>query len=96
MRTRGFLDLDLCANDEPHKIEAEIKNGADVNTRDIVFIFDKTALMCAAKNPNPKVIQLLLENGADARASGGAIDYARRNKQLVYTEAFKLLKEASL
>jgi len=79
-------------------ITALIKSGADVNARDSDY--GMTALMwAAAENGNPDVITTLLENGADAKITDNegkmAIDYARNNRRIVNTNAFRKLNELS-
>ena len=68
-------------------LEAKNKNGS-------------TALMIAAgRNPNPEVINKLLDAGANARAEDNegrlAIDYAQVNQRLKGTDAYRRLLEAS-
>ncbi|MCL1876305.1 MAG: ankyrin repeat domain-containing protein [Synergistaceae bacterium] len=71
------------------------KAGAYVNAKNSD---GATALMVAAqRNYNPKVISVLLENGADAQAKDNegkrAIDYLRENENLKNTDALKELEE---
>ena len=53
--------------------------------------------VAAYNNPNPKVLTVLLEAGADAKAKKNegktALDYARMNEKLKDTPALKLLEE---
>lgn len=53
--------------------------------------------VAAYNNPNPKVLTVLLEAGADAKAKSNegktALDYARENEALKGTQALKLLEE---
>ena len=53
--------------------------------------------VAAYNNPNPKVLTVLLEAGADAKAKSNegktALDYARENEKLKDSGALKLLEE---
>ena len=53
--------------------------------------------VAAYNNPNPKVLTVLLEAGADAKAKNDegktALDCARMNEKLKDTGALKLLEE---
>ena len=53
--------------------------------------------VAAYNNPNPEVLTVLLEAGADAKAKSNegktALDYARENEALKGTQALKLLEE---
>ena len=56
--------------------------------------------VAAYNNPNPKVLTVLLEAGADAKAKSNegktALDYARENEALKVTQALKLLEEKTV
>ncbi len=62
--------IDLCENGTVENVHRLIRNGANVNARNntISEKYSMTALMAAAKNPNPGVVKVLLENGADVNA----------------------------
>jgi ankyrin repeat protein len=84
-------------NSNPEVITALIEAGAHVND---IGPAGRTPLMFAAKkNTNPEVIITLLKYGADAKAkdNGGrsVMDIAKENKNLINTEAFRILEEAS-
>ena len=55
--------------------------------------------MAAQSNPDPEVIVVLLNLGADPKVKDNygemAIDYARRNEKLKNTEALRSLEEVS-
>ena len=70
--------------------ETLIKHGSQINKKDNNGL---TALMYAAANAkNPKIIEVLLKNGADARIRSRekktALDYAKSNPNLKETDTF--------
>ena len=74
-----------------------LKAGAQLETRSKA---GSTPLMFAASfSKSPEMLQALLDNGADphARSKDGkkAIDYAKKNKNLVGTKAFQRLLDKS-
>lgn len=82
-------------NPNPEVITVLIKNGADVNAR---ARDGRTALMWIARRTlDPEVIIFLLENGADTKVRDNdgrmAIDHARRNENIVNTDAFEKLND---
>jgi ankyrin repeat protein len=84
-------------NSDPEVIAALIEAGAKVNQNEPA---GRTPLMFAAgNNTNPEVIMTLLKFGADAKAkdnSGSPVmAFAKGNKNLINTEAFRILEEAS-
>ena len=84
-------------NSDPEVITALIEAGASVNQKGPG---GRTPLMFAAEDSsNPEVIITLLKFGADAKAVENAgvpvINFARGNKNLINTEAFRILEEAS-
>ena len=84
------------SNLNPAIITALLAAGADVNAQNGGI----TALMYAAEeNPNPEVIIVLLNAGADAKATDLAgntvLCYARYNKELVSSDAYKTLVAAA-
>jgi len=84
-------------NSNPDVITALIEAGAIVND---IGPAGRTPLMFAAgNNTNPEVIITLLKFGADAKAVENAgvpvIEFAKGNKNLINTEAFRILEEAS-
>jgi serine/threonine-protein phosphatase 6 regulatory ankyrin repeat subunit A len=85
------------ANSNPEIIKALIKAGAKVNPSEGPA--GRTPLMFALNNANPEVIITLLKFGADAKAKDNAgrsvMDFAKWNKDLINTEAFRMLEEAS-
>lgn len=92
----GMTPLVIAAwqNFDARVIDVLIKAGADVNAA------GGTALIAAASsNPTPEVVIALLRAGANANAIDGkgmkAIDYARKNKFLIGTQAFKMLEKAT-
>ncbi|MBF0548755.1 MAG: ankyrin repeat domain-containing protein [Candidatus Riflebacteria bacterium] len=95
---RNFL---ICAahSNNMRIVSLILKTGTDVNFRSKKDGF--TALMAASRNPdpNPEIILALLAAGAKANlkdSSGkSALDYARENKKLLRTEAFKKLEVAT-
>ena len=62
--------IDLCENGTVENVHRLIRNGANVNARNNMISekYSMTALMAAAKNPNPGVVKVLLENGANIYA----------------------------
>lgn len=66
--------LQLAAQDNYEATEALLKAGADINAKDIR---NATPLVfaVATDRPNPKIVKLLLENGADREP---ALEWARR------------------
>ena len=80
-------------------IRALIDAGASVNAKTFE---NQSVLMAAAANsynPNPDVIVILLNAGANAKLKNNsgmrAIDYARENPKLKGTQALKMLEAAS-
>ncbi len=79
--------VDLCENGTVENVRRAIRNGANVNARNDRYGTDKygwTALMAAARNPNPEVVKVLLEKKANiyARSTRGgmtALMVAARN-----------------
>ena len=71
-----------------------IENGADVNIPEQMMYYKLTALMNAAKYGSPEQIQLLLDNGADKKATSRegftALDYAIRKRRIAKIK--KMLK----
>jgi len=83
-------------NQNPAVIAALVEAGADPNVR---AAGGRTPLhVAAAKNPNPKVITALLDAGAvaDARDAAGKLplDYAKRNRAIRGSEAYRRLTRA--
>jgi len=83
-------------NSNPEVITALIEAGANVN---YIGPAGRTPLMiAAATNTNPEVIITLLKFGADAKAVENAgrpvMYFAKDNKNLINTEAFRMLEEA--
>ena len=90
------------ANKEIDDIRLLIKSGADVNSKNKWGV---TVLMCAARDnwgmnytPNPEIVKLLLDAGADAKAkdnNGKSVtDYARENKKLT-KQARQMIEQAA-
>ena len=84
-------------NPNPEVITVLLKAGANVEDRDTD---GWTPLMYAARyNQNSEVIMVLLMAGADAKLISNqgrtAFEYARENKQLIDTDAYRLLQESS-
>jgi ankyrin repeat protein len=63
MSTEDFIDV--CQTGTPQQIEAALKDGADVNTKNNK---GETPLMFAASSGNPDLVPLLLSAGADVNA----------------------------
>ena len=83
-------------NATPAIIETLISVGADINVQDKSGM---TPLMhAAAGTRNPKVIEILLISGADAKlrsyAGKTAFDYPLGNKSVTGTDAYWLLNDA--
>jgi ankyrin repeat protein len=82
----------------PEIIQMLLKAGAQLETRSRA---GSTPLMFAASfSKSPEIVQALLDKGADplARCKDGkkAIDYAKKNKNLVGTKAYLNLRNKSL
>ena len=93
-QTTAFFEL--VRKGTPQEVRAAISKGADVNTRDND---GWTPLMAAADyNPNPEVITMLLQAGANGkekdRSGKTALDYANDNQKLKGTDAYWKLNEA--
>lgn len=80
-------------NANPEIIATLIRSGADVNAKNKDGL---TALMLAATYTNPEIIATLIKSGADVNAKNQAgftaLDYARENKELQNTEAYRMLE----
>ena len=99
MEESGFTPLMMAAiyTTDPEVITALINAGAEVDAQERNA---STPLIWAALyNTNPEVITTLLKFGADAKirdVSGKiAIDYAKENENLINTDAFWKLNDAS-
>ena len=97
----GYTPLMFAANynSNPEVSEILVKAGADINAD----VGGLTPLMIAAlANANPKVVETLLECGANPKAKNNrdkdnmAIDYAKKNVNLIDTDVFKKLEEISM
>ena len=89
--------LNLCKKGALQQIADALHKGANVAARDA---HGRTPLMWALLlNPNPEVITILLELGADPKAKDDSgnmpIDYARNNEKLRDTDIFRKLEEMS-
>ena len=86
--------VNLCATGTAKKVKAAIINGANVNASKAK---GRTALIAAVlANPNPDVIELLIDSGANVNAKSNkgvnALGYAHHNKHLANTKALARLQ----